>query len=120
MPQWHGSISADSATVGPWPRLPSRSWGPRDERSRRGGQPESYQRRYRHEKAMRGFLVDGGRILGEVARAVATRYGAAVMSDVPSRPNSVVAAGLDPPVLRPRSCRRSSGRRAGASAPRVR
>lgn len=53
-----------------------------------------YQRRYRHEKAMRGFLVDGGRILGEVARAVATKYGSAAVSDGPL-PEIAPLAGLD-------------------------
>ncbi|MBM0236168.1 hypothetical protein JNW88_01770 [Micromonospora sp. ATA32] len=57
------------------------------------GRFERYQRRYRHEKAMRGFLIDGGRVLGEVARAVATRYGSAMVSDTPLPPGK---AELDP------------------------
>ena len=59
------------------------------------GRFEDYQRRYRHEKAMRGFLVDGGRILGEVARAIATKYGSATVSDGPLPPNVAWLAGLD-------------------------
>lgn len=44
-----------------------------------------YQRRYHHDKAMRGFLVDGGRLLGEVSRIAAARCGEAVVTyDVPS------------------------------------
>lgn len=60
------------------------------------GSFEDYQRRYRHEKAMRGFHVDGGRLLGELARAVASRYGSAMVTDGPLPPAVTELAGLDP------------------------
>ncbi len=60
------------------------------------GRFDDYQVRYRHEKALGGFLVDGGRILGEVARAVAGLVGAAMVSDAPLPATASTALGLDP------------------------
>lgn len=59
------------------------------------GQYEDYQRRYRHDKAMRGFLVDGGRILTECANAISMSSGSARCSDSPLQSSATTHLGLE-------------------------
>lgn len=60
------------------------------------GRLEDFQLRYHHAKALRGFLVDGGRMLAEVGRAMQRRFPDAWLSRAPLGAPTCRALRLDP------------------------
>ncbi len=60
------------------------------------GDLAAYRRRYRHEKAFRGFLVDGGRLSAEVARALRAKGVSSTTRTGFTDPALLSALGLQP------------------------
>lgn len=60
------------------------------------GNTSIYRDRYRHEKAFRGFLVDGGRVSAEVARALSASHIGYAMRHSDSSTAGLEFLGLEP------------------------